>query len=373
MKQKMCTVLVGLCIFMTGCGNLKAEEGKEITSSDTVVEHNTYLESESTEVTIDETIEEHLFVQTNFQSSSEDLPLYDTELKQFDSQKVASIIWPQASENKIQKEEMDDKSVTMNYEDGVLAVNSGVLLYRRNNDTSYYDTLLSYASKENRSEEKDLEFMTKEEAQNEVESILSQLEIGGELKTPTIVCASKNDLSSIQDTMRNDEDYSSLFVAKQIDEETFDNTKGFYYFKYDFCINSVPVYASNAPSVQMMGDMDRALLAYPMQAIVIISEKGIEEIQLMGALEQLDDQSKKFEIIQYEGIREALEKKYGDVILTDDYKVIRIWMEYFPLIKADSFSEVELIPVWCCDFEINGETGLDYTIRFNAITGEEIS
>lgn len=122
-----------------------------------------------------------------------------------------------------------------------------------------------------------------------------------------------------------------------------------------------------------MGDMDRALLAYPMQAIVIISEKGIEEIQLMGALEQLDDQSKKFEIIQYEGIREALEKKYGDVILTDDYKVIRIWMEYFPLIKADSFSEVELIPVWCCDFEINGETGLDYTIRFNAITGEEIS
>lgn len=52
--------------------------------------------------------------------------------------------------------------------------------------------------------------------------------------------------------------------------------------------------------------------------------------------------------------------------------MVNIWMEYFPLIKDSSFTKVELIPVWCCDFEINGEA-VDYTIRFHAVTGEEIS
>ena len=45
----------------------------------------------------------------------------------------------------------------------------------------------------------------------------------------------------------------------------------------------------------------------------------------------------------------------------------------FPKRKEDSFDKVELIPVWCCKFDINGDINVDYALRFNAITGEEIS
>ena len=68
-------------------------------------------------------------------------------------------------------------------------------------------------------------------------------------------------------------------------------------------------------------------------------------------------------------------KKFGDVILTSEFRAKNIWMEYIPLLREDSFTEMELIPVWCVDFEVDGQSVEDsgYSIRFNAITGEEIS
>ena len=53
--------------------------------------------------------------------------------------------------------------------------------------------------------------------------------------------------------------------------------------------------------------------------------------------------------------------------------ISNMWLEYFPKRKEDSFDKVELIPVWCCKFDINGDINVDYALRFNAITGEEIS
>lgn len=81
------------------------------------------------------------------------------------------------------------------------------------------------------------------------------------------------------------------------------------------------------------------------------------------------------DIIGEKEITEALNKKFGDVILTDEYKVTNIWMEYFPLLQNDSFTDIKLIPVWCLDFEVNGNGAEDggYTIRINAITGDEIA
>lgn len=109
-----------------------------------------------------------------------------------------------------------------------------------------------------------------------------------------------------------------------------------------------------------------------MRVKIIMSDAGIQMFSMEGVLDKLTKNHNEAEIIGYEGIKKSLEKKFGDVILTDEYKVTNVWMEYFPLIKSDSFEEVEVIPVWCCDFEINGEV-IDYTLRFNAFTGEEIS
>ena len=44
-------------------------------------------------------------------------------------------------------------------------------------------------------------------------------------------------------------------------------------------------------------------------------------------------------------------------------------------LSNDSFTDIKLIPVWCLDFEVNGNGAEDggYTIRINAITGDEIA
>ena len=98
-------------------------------------------------------------------------------------------------------------------------------------------------------------------------------------------------------------------------------------------------------------------------------------ITMTGILEPYGGQRTEAAIIGEEGIKEALMKKYGDVILTSEYKAANIWMEYIPLLKEDSFTEVDLIPAWCVDFEIDGASVEEsqYTIRMNAVTGEEIS
>lgn len=142
------------------------------------------------------------------------------------------------------------------------------------------------------------------------------------------------------------------------------------YLEYPFVIEDIPVFGPDDPVVQYTGD--DSLLAQNMGAKMIISNAGIEELQLEGVLNKWTKSGKKAEIIGYEGIRQALDKKFGNVILTDEYKVSNIWMEYFPLIQSDSFNQVEVIPVWCCDFKINGKDE-NYTLRFHAITGEELS
>lgn len=374
MKLRTCILSVLFCIGIAGCANTKnTEESSNPITAEEGIENNIDSESGTTETVIDETILDHLSVQSDMLIPQKKLSSYRAELKQFDCEKTAAVVWPTSTKDGIQKEVMDDNSAAMNYENGQLSVNRGTLIYRKDHQTSYLDTLLSYAEEKDILPEKDLEFMTKEEAQKEAEQFLSQLGVEENLDMPKIVAASKEDLEKIQDTMNKDADYSVVLNAKNIAKSEFENRKGVYYIVYPFRLNNLPVYGRDDPTVQMTGDDERALLAYPMEAIVMISDSGIEEVNLEGVLEQLEVESENQEIIQYEGIKDALKEKFGDVILTEDYKVIHIWMEYFPLIKADSFDQVEVVPVWCCDFEINGDAGVDYTLRFNAFTGEEIS
>ena len=143
-----------------------------------------------------------------------------------------------------------------------------------------------------------------------------------------------------------------------------------YYFEYPFVLNQIRVFGNDEPPIRLSGD--EPLPAQAMNLTAIVSKSGIEELMVSGVLDKLSSASGKAEIMGYDGIKRALEKKFGDVILKETYKVTNIWMEYFPLIKPDSFNQVNVTPAWCCDFEIGGKKQ-DYTLRFNAVTGEEIA
>ena len=167
-----------------------------------------------------------------------------------------------------------------------------------------------------------------------------------------------------------DADYKDILSAKNLGNNSFENDIELYYLEYSFVIGHMPVFGHDDPTVQYTGD--GPLLAQNMKAVVTLSKSGVQRVDLQGVLDVLTQNPDKADIIDYEGIKKALDKKFGDVILSDEYKVINIWMEYFPLIESDSFEQVSVIPVWCLDFEINGEIE-NYTLRFNACTGEEIS
>lgn len=247
------------------------------------------------------------------------------------------------------------------------------MIYRSNDDIDNIDTLCLYAKEKSIVSEKDLEFATIEKATREVEEFISKFDIGCELGEPNIIALNGKDLKKVQEKIMKDNDYNcehSVLSTKKLGNSYFDSNSEIYYFEYSFVINHIQVFGYDDPTVQYSGD--NPLLARNMRAIIMISNSGIEKFSLEGVLDNLAKNSGKAEIIGYDGIKKALEKKFGDVILTDKYKVTNIWMEYFPLIKSDSFNQVEVIPVWCCDFEINGEI-VNYTLRFHALTGEEIS
>lgn len=137
-------------------------------------------------------------------------------------------------------------------------------------------------------------------------------------------------------------------------------------------VNGISAYGRNEPVLQQTRDV---IIAQPAGMTVLFSNSGIEMISIAGALEPYDGKKKEADIIGKEGIKDAIATKFGDVILSDEYKAVNIWMEYFPLLADGSFTDVALIPVWCIDFEINGKMEKDciYTLRINAITGDEVS
>lgn len=363
---------LALCICMAGCagGRDNPEDGgvssnNSNSNNDTNTNNNGSAEP-SAGGKIDEKIDENLYVEAEFHAPEKELSIYSSELKQFDYDKLQSILWPGAPADKVTTDEFGSR----NYGEASFGGERGSFIYRADEDANYIETLCFYAKEKKLISKKDLKFAAVEKATDEVEKLLSKFEIGCELEEPSIVALNGRDLDKVQKKIMEDDDYRSMLRAKNLGNSRFDSSTEIYYFEYSFGVNQIHVFGHDDPTVQYKGD--NPLLAHNMRAIVMISNTGIKGVLLEGVLDKLGEKDGKAVVMDYEGIKGALEKKFGNVILEDRYKVTKIWMEYFPLIEADSFYKVNVIPVWCCDFEINGKT-VNYTLRFDAITGDEIS
>ena len=213
--------------------------------------------------------------------------------------------------------------------------------------------------------------MSKADAVARVQSFIEMLGVGGEQKALNVAAMDQADFENVKKAIMEEDGYQGVLSAKGYESDTFDEGMEVYRIIFRMDVNGIPVYR-NEPGLR--GTSER-FLAYPATITALLSNNGIEMITMMGMFEPYDGHQKEAAIIGEDGIKEAIIKKFGDVILTSEFRAKNIWMEYFPLLKEDSFTEINLIPVWCVDFEIDGESVEDsrYTIRFNAITGEEIS
>ena len=313
---------------------------------------------QDTTVFIDEKLDENLFISAELKMPENSLYEYATQLKSFDYKKVQEAIGQNA--------------------EGTLVVNDGSdkftgssLTYQRNDMASHLDTYCSYAGEMGLTDDRDLSFMSQADAVARMQSFIEMLGVGGELEALNVVAMDQVDFENVKKAIMEDGDYQGVLSAKRYESDVFDEGMEVYQIIFRMNVNGIPVYR-NEPGLR--GTSER-FLAYPATITALLSNNGIEMITMIGMFESYDGHQKEVAIIGEDGIKEAIMNKFGDVILTSEFRAKNIWMEYFPLLRKDSFIEMDLIPVWCVDFGIDGESVEEsrYTIRFNAITGEEIS
>ena len=367
MRKKSLMMVCTLCIIsgiIVSCGNSNKEKenpekGAEVTADD----EKTMQESVQV---INEKLDENLYINVQFEMPTEKLNTYTTELKQFSFKNLQSLFWNDEQSENIYEDEFG----SMHCGNSSLGGERGALIYRKNSNASYIDTICSYCKEKKCGEEKSLSFMSIEEAKTIAADLIINTGIGGELEYPSVISLNADDVANYLTQLMEDEEYKNVIPSDDLTFYGLNESSEIYCLEYSFHIGDTRIYGMNDPVIQMNGDIP--LLAHPMMAKVILSNDGIELVQIMGGVDAFEKTANPANILGYDGIKDCLLRKYGDVILTQKYEVTKVWMEYFPLIKKGSFYEIDLVPVWCCDFEIDGKNE-GYTLRFNAVTGEEIS
>ena len=314
-------------------------------------------DEQNTSVFIDEKLDENLFISAELKMPEKILYEYATQLKSFDYAKAQEAIG-------------QNEEGSLDVDDGNDGFTSGSLTYQRNDMANHLDTYCSYAGEMGLTDDRELSFMPQADAAARIQNFIGMLGVGGELEALDVVAMDQADFENVKKAIMEDGDYQFL-SAKGYGSDTFEEGMEVYRIVFRINVNGSPVYRSE-PNLRQTSER---FLAYPAAVTALLSNNGIEMITMMGMFEPYEEQRKEAAIIGEDGIKEAIMKKFGDVILTSEFRAKNIWMEYFPLLREDSFTEMDLIPAWCVDFEVDGESVEDsrYSIRFNAVTGEEIS
>ncbi len=356
-----------LLILLGGCANTSQGEVPNIdygsTEADTQMveaQDETNInagDEQDTTAFVDEKLDENLFISAELKMPENNLYEYVTQLKSFDYDIVQEAIGQNTEGNLV-------------VDDGSDKFTGGSLTYQRNDMANHLDTYCSYAGEMGLTDDRDLSFMSQEDAVARLQSFMGMLDVGGELEALDVVAMNQSDFENVKKAIMEDSDYQFL-SAKGYGSDTFKEDMEIYRIIFRMNVNGIPVYR-NEPNLRQSSER---FLAYPATVTALLSNNGIEMITMMGMFEPYEEHQKEAIIIGEDGIKEAIMKKFGDVILTSEFRAKNIWMEYIPLLREDSFTEMELIPVWCVDFEVDGQSVEDsgYSIRFNAITGEEIS
>ena len=308
-------------------------------------------EIRDTTIFIDEKLDENLSIKAELKMPEATLYEYTTQLKTFDLEKA--------------QEAMQQNG------EGTVVGDIGCLSYQRNNMANHLDTYCSFAGEQGLVNDKELSFMSQNDAVTRAQKLIDQLEIGGQLGTPEVVAMNRADFENVKNAILADDYYKEILPLKGYGSDVFDENLEVYRMEFGMEMDGIPLYGRDDPPVRSGG----GVMAFQVSVTVLLSNNGIEKVDIIGALEPFENQRKQANIISAEGIKGALMSEFGDVILEEEYRAENIWMEYFPSRSEGSIEDVALVPVWCVDFAIGGNTVEDsqYTLRFHAVTGELVS
>lgn len=302
---------------------------------------------------------------------------YKTSLKIFEPDTVCTLFWPEDAEAEPVGEEIEEGDFSLIYQGESLGATPGSLRYFRDAQAGYTLDILAFGEEMGVTEEKELDFMPLSEARKEMETFLVELGIGGE---PVLACAygvTAQEMKSSYEAMAEDVHFQGFYHSGKLEGYNFDEKDEGYYLEYTFLLDGLPLYNMDSPALQVNSGIDTPLPARTMEASCFITSRGFRFFDLSGAIEKKMEKGEEQELISYEKIRPSIEKEYGDVIFSDTFRLAKIWPEYLPLEDVAAGRRIEVVPVWCCKFDIKlaGEEEfreVNLANRFHAFTGEEV-
>lgn len=324
---------------------------------------------------IREELTEGLFIEADVEIPEKKYRSYQTMSKVFDKDTVTGLLMPEAEKDQLITED-NGSSMSMSYKDEKLSFSQGYLRYIKDEKMNYIRQLAEAAEDMGMSGSKDLDFMSEEQAKDLARSFLEQMGLGvvsGDLNAAAYTAA---DLWETETYMlENDQHFQGLYDAGKFEtEEAFLKEDEVYYIQCSFRQEGIPVFGPDEPEVYALGGISSSPPALPMEAVFYVNSSGIRFVQLMNVISGDWEASEEQNVIGMDGIREALLKRYGDVILTEDIKVTDIRLEYMPLRGKEDYREIELAPVWCCILSTGEEEASEvYAERFHAFTGDLIA
>ena len=380
MKKRIfaCTVAIGLLSF-TACGNSKQTNRNIIESTiptvtDEIVqaEQDEKTETQNTHLNMD--IVNNVVVNADIENNAiSQCPLYKTLAKEFSKDKAEEIL---LENDNITNEENNEHTgnVILTTENGAqLMLGPGMINYTSNNTMwDMYGLIQSTYESEFSSKTKmkdEIDTSACHEIENNVRKKLEIIyDVESDESLQLISCISV-DINSLTENQNNNEALEEDIKSGHSNAIKSQNGD-LYYFNYTIERNGILYLSCNEPQIEKQDDN---AITQKTSIQVIVNNGKIDFLYITGAfaVEKISDE----DIMTAESGKKFLENKYGTIIVTENYLVDRVWLEYIFVHnpKSNDLYEGTLEPYWCYQVKATDSEGNFYykADRMNAINGED--
>ncbi len=222
-----------------------------------------------------------------------------------------------------------------------------------------YDTYdASESNVSNVGENVELTFMGKQDAENSVKEMLSQMGIGEAEVTHTYALP-----VAYHQYVENTEIESGLLETSEQLGEQWNSLGDCYEIQLTTQYDEIPLCEEGYVAAD-----DSCVDGGKITAI--ISSKGVQELEIPNQYVVNEENAQEKNILPAEQILEKLKTKMENIILTDEYTVTELKLCYYPEIINKEEGKFQLIPVW--EIMLNGKEDGEISYFFQAEDGTEI-
>lgn len=279
----------------------------------------------------------------------------------------------------------DSSTATVDTSDGVTITTQngsfiksryGRVIYDAPDDKTYAtieDLLWQFAQGNGYFNDTELPFMSREDALNQVLSVIEKLDMPGTPEVSTFVGLDHEALIEVQQTMLGNEDYNEILGWDKIIElKGLTENEDAYFIRVAFKRADLSLYDQFVEmNAEFAGDRVSTPSAY---VEALITPAGIVSFTVEGCFSPVSGQTETCEIVSLETVFLKVREKYELQIVSLPVTFTKIYMEYMTL--RETTEQLKIVPYWVLEYGYTREDGvfqLTGAERFNAVTGEDLA